>query len=1200
MSWFLALLGDELRTQLRRPSPWVFGGLYASLGLLLMIAAGGAFEGVQVGVGGSNNHVDSPFFIAVSAIVMSLFATMNVAAISGSAACRDIEEGMSPLVYSTPVPKALFLASRWLASLLVVCIVVAGVPIGLLVGAKLPFLESERLGAWSLWNGVAPYVGWILPNLVFQSSLFFGTAALTRRMFPNYIGGVLLLVGYLGSQALVRDLDNELLAAMIDPFGLGAFGHQTRYWSPHERNTLLPWPTGWSLANRGMWAAVGLTWLLVAARMARLDHEGWTLPLLRRRRPPAEALEVHPASVVVPAATLRFDGPARLSQLVALTDRSFRDVLGHRYFWAFVAASVLFQLLNTEVIGSMYGTDTWPVTYQVLEVLEGTLQLFVLVVLTFYAGDLVWHERDHGSAPLLDSLPLPDALPLIAKSLALFAVVVGLHLTVPVVGMATQLASGWTDLQPGLYAESLSLAAISWIPFVALTLAIHVLVNQKVLGHLLLVLLWVGISFRGALGFDYHLFWFGADPGRSYSDMNGFGTQLLPFFLFQSLWTTWGLLLLVLGRLFWVRGSGGTLRGRVSEALRRFGRGERVAVAVGALGVAGLSGAIVWATAVARPYQSRVDQVRERVRYERTYKAEWEAAAHPKVEGVELTVDLYPRTGRVVSAGTLTTRNRTPDAITRVLIGLPTAPSLATLAFDRPATVVELDAPLGLFVVTPAEPLPPGEVLAITFRIDTPDPGFDNGGQNTTIVGNGSFVHSNALVPALGYDPTTELSQKAERRKYDLPERPRMRDLDDPVGRLTNYVEDDGDRVAFRAVVSTDDDQLPLAPGRKVEEHTEGGRRIATFEAEEPILDFFSFLSGRWEVRAGAAGAVAIEVYYHPDHPFNVDRMIDATRDSVTSFGERFGPFQYGQIRIVEFPRYESYAQSFPSTIPFSEAIGFIARVVDPAEDIDYPYYITAHEVAHQWWAHQVIAGNTQGATVLSETLAQYSALTQMRAAFGPDHVHRFLRYEQDRYFQGRSLEREKEVPLLRVENQGYIHYQKGGVVLYALAQAVGQDRLDAAIRSFLGEWKNQGPPYPTARDFLEHLRRELPEADALLTDTFERIVLYQNRTVAATARANGDGTWTVTLKLALGKTVADPLGEETELGFDDEVELGVFSGTEAHRTVLVQERRRLTGPEATVELVVSEEPTLAGVDPDHLLLDRRRDDNVVGVELED
>src|SRR5690606_34404581 len=118
------------------------------------------------------------------------------------------------------------------------------------------------------------------------------------------------------------------------------------------------------------------------------------------------------------------------------------------------------------------------------------------------------------------------------------------------------------------------------------------------------------------------------------------------------------------------------------------------------------------------------------------------------------------------------------------------------------------------------------------------------------------------------------------------------------------------------------------------------------------------------------------------------------------------------------------------NTIPFSEGIGFIASVDDSnKEDIDYPFYVTSHELAHQWWAHQLIGAQVQGSEMLSETFSQYSALMVMEHEYGRDKMKKFLKYELDRYLYGRSQEKEYENPLYLTENQSYIHYHKGSVI---------------------------------------------------------------------------------------------------------------------------------------------------------------------------
>ena len=234
--------------------------------------------------------------------------------------------------------------------------------------------------------------------------------------------------------------------------------------------------------------------------------------------------------------------------------------------------------------------------------------------------------------------------------------------------------------------------------------------------------------------------------------------------------------------------------------------------------------------------------------------------------------------------------------------------------------------------------------------------------------------------------------------------------------------------------------------------------------------------------------------------------MVASVKASLDYFTRNFSPYQHRQVRIIEFPRYRTFAQAFPNTIPYSEGLGFIAKV-DPndKDDIDYPYYVTAHEVAHQWWAHQIVGANVQGATLLSESLAQYSALMVMKATFGGSQMKRFLRHELDSYLTGRAVERKKELPLLRVENQPYIHYNKASLVFYALADEIGEAAVNRALAALLKKHAFRGPPYPTSLDLIAELKQVTPEAKLpLISDLFENITLHENRAIEASARALG------------------------------------------------------------------------------------------------
>jgi aminopeptidase N len=258
---------------------------------------------------------------------------------------------------------------------------------------------------------------------------------------------------------------------------------------------------------------------------------------------------------------------------------------------------------------------------------------------------------------------------------------------------------------------------------------------------------------------------------------------------------------------------------------------------------------------------------------------------------------------------------------------------------------------------------------------------------------------------------------------------------------------------------------------------------------------------------------------------------------------------------------------------------------------------VTAHEVAHQWWAHQVIGANVQGATVLSESLAQYSALMVMEHEYGRGQMRQFLKTELDRYLAGRGGERIDEQPLYRVENQQYIHYQKGSLVFYRLREELGEAAVNRALHKFLVAKAYQQPPYTTTLELLDFIRAEArPDQQGLITDLFEKISFYDNRVEEATAKKRADGKYEVTLKVHAAKRYADGKGKETAGKLDDWIDVGVFargkSGEERDEKTLFLKRYHVTTENPSISVVVDQLPYEAGFDPYNKLIDRVSSDN--------
>jgi len=553
-------------------------------------------------------------------------------------------------------------------------------------------------------------------------------------------------------------------------------------------------------------------------------------------------------------------------------------------------------------------------------------------------------------------------------------------------------------------------------------------------------------------------------------------------------------------------------------------------------------------------------------------------------------IDIYPEDRRLVAKGSYRIANKRSEPISRVMLNMDDDVLVHDLRIgDTRAT--EVDERLAVHLFTLPSPLAPGDEADLVYDLELHPKGISHGGPKLAVVHNGTFVN-NDILPLIGYWPHVELESDRDRKSYGLPPKERMAPRDDPNQRMHNYIRRDSDFIRFAATVSTSGDQIAVAPGYLEGAWWEGNRRVFRYVMDQPILNFFSVLSARYEVKRDEWNGIKLEIFHHPTHTQNLDRMMQGMKDALAYATEAFGPYQHRQVRILEFPRYRTFAQSFPNTIPYSEAIGFIARVRDSdPDDVDYPYYVTAHEVAHQWWAHQVVGANVRGATMTSESMSQYTALMVMQRKYGKERMRRFLKFELDAYLRGRALERKKELPLAHNENQQYVHYNKGSVAMYALADYIGEDRVNRALRKVVEKWKFRGPPYATAKDIVDALREETPpEYQYLIDDLFETITLYDNRTLEASVAKNAAGTWDVTLKVLAKKLRSDDAGRQTELDFEDWIDVGALDGA---GTAIHLEKVRIKNGESEVRFTVKERPAKVGIDPLNKLIDRDSNDNV-------
>ncbi|HWW11693.1 MAG TPA: M1 family aminopeptidase, partial [Brevundimonas sp.] len=858
-----------------------------------------------------------------------------------------------------------------------------------------------------------------------------------------------------------------------------------------------------------------------------------------------------------------------------------------------------FAMTTLFFTGEIYGAPLLLVTRVVIEGLTGAFGLISMVIAIYYSGELVWRDRDRKVHEIIDATSTPDWTFLIPKTLALALVLISTALIGVLAGVITQLIKGYTDFELGKYLFWYVLPqAMNFALIAVLAIFVQALSPNKFVGWAIMVVYLISTIVLANLGFDHILYRYNAGIGVPLSDMNGRGDYAGFNAWLDTYWTAFATVLLVVTYGLWRRGAETRLWPRLKRFPRRLMGPAGLIGGVALAAFVGLGVFIYTNTNVWNEYRTDSQTERLQADAEKTL-LRYETQPQPSVADVRLVMDLHPHAPSLTTRGTYVLENKTAQPLREVHLRWSDDLEMKRLVVQGAAVArqwPEFDYRIYRFDT----PMQPGERRTVQFETVLEQRGFKNSGNTTRLVDNGTFVTNGEFAPMVGMDRSGLLTDRTKRRKLGLPAELRPAKLEDESARAHNYI--GADWVTADITVTTDADQTVVAPGDKRSDVTANGRRTARFVTESPVLNFFSIQSARYAQTRREHNGVELVVFHDPAHTRNVGRMLDALASSLDYFQANFSPYQFHQARIVEFPDYASYAQSFPNTFAWSEGLGFIADLRDPTK-IDYVTYVAAHEFGHQWWAHQIVGSNQQGMTALSETLAQYSALMVMEKKYGRDQIRRFLKFELDRYLRSRGTERLEEMPLFRNENQQYIHYQKGGLVMYLLRDQIGEDAVNRALRRVLAQYAFKGAPYPRSLDLVAALRAEAPaDKQALITDLFEKITLYDVKTTGSTATRRADGRWDVTITVDARKLYADGQGKETDAPLNESFDVGLFSaepgkGRFNEGDVILLERRPIRTGVQTLRFITTKKPLFAGVDPYNKWIDRNSDDNVRTVD---
>lgn len=1214
---FWAIFRFELAYQLRRAWPWLMIIILLVLGFLFM--RDGSFEQALY----SEFFINSPFMVAMATVFGSLLWLLMGAFVGGEAAARDISVNMHPLIYTTPLTRAQYLGGRFLAAFVLNATILLSVQVTILLAVYLPGVHPDSLGPIRPAAFLTAYGFIALPNAFAATAIQFTIALRSGRPISAYVGSLLLFFTgfFIASMILFR----SGWGVLLDPIGVRYIWDELSHlWTNAEKSHRLLRLEGALLQNRLMWIGTGMTFIAIGYLTFNFKHRvaaTFRIPFLNRKKSGSHAVANEAINnYAIDSAAFRnlkslqrsFGFRFDLQRVFSIAWRAFRALVASGPGLAMV---IFIPLLAIPVVIDQMvalGLPLTPTTARVVSELTGPLSadmsrwMVIPGFIIYFAGELVWREREHRVNEITDAMPGSEWAPVIGKFLGITLMLIAFTATLTLAGVFAQIIMDYDNFQFGLYIKTMfGLQLFEYLLFAVLALFVHTMVNQKYIGHLAAITAYAFIAaIATMLGIEHNLLIYGAGPGWTYTEMRGFGPFLGPWLWFKMYWAAWAFLLMIITALFWVRGQENSFRIRLQLARHRFNSSVPWATGIAVVLIFSIGGFIFYNTNILNNYKNSTEVAEWRATYERLY-GHYENTPQPELTGTKLHVEIYPDQRIVEVEGSYELFNTTDTSIDTIHISMPTNGAiLEQIALDQKATLALDDVSHRYRIYALKDPLKPGDTLQLTFKFNVASTGFRINGIDPSLVAGGSYFNNKNWFPSIGYQPERALINPAQRREHGLPERAVIASL----SQAHNGEAIPLDRgISFDAVIGTTKGQMAVTPGALQKTWTAPGphneeRQYFHYKSSAPLGSEWAFFSApfqayekTWTPTTGNHQSVTVRIYHHPSHTDHLEHMMESVLSSLDYYTKTFGPYAYNHLTVVEHPAAPGIGMHADGSLIYYGQ-GYIHWLPESEHSLDLPYAIMGHEMGHQWTLPYAYV---EGLPFLSEGLAWYYGIMLVKHTRSPAQTRRLMSFMRQPY-PHQPIRRGE--PLLRALDP-YLAYKRGPLAMYALTQYVGVDSINSAIRT-LNEKSNLPGAFPVSTlDLYRELKAVTPDSlQHMLYELFEVNTLWLFETSNAQAAQVGKDQWEVTLDIKAKKIVYDSAGVETDVPIaNDWIPIGVFAegkNSDELSTPLYLERHRLRAGNQQIKIIVSGKPILAGVDPHHILdwEEKEDDDNIVQV----
>ncbi|WP_199139490.1 M1 family aminopeptidase [Pedobacter sp. ASV12] len=1168
------MMGQLLRFELK----YHFGQLSFKITALLFFALGMVI--VNGGFGSSEVYKNSPFTITYITSFLSLLTVFASTLCCANVVLRDQVYQMDSVVFTTSIKKRPYFFVRFAGLVVAVFFILVVAILGMLLGGY--WFAADQLGPFKWVNCLQPLLVFGLPNILFSSAIIFCTAVLSKNTRAIYAAGVLLYILYMAASILgnspmlansaYKTTDSLAVPILTDPFGLAAFFATVKTWTDLQRNTQQFPVEGLFLMNRLLW--LGFTAVLILLSYRLFNFRLGQTPKSKQAKVSKRKIALVPFRNFKTQAQgfgyswLVFKSQFRLETVSLFKHISFMVML---LLWIFIYT---IELKDT-IFNGQYGTSAYPTTGLIVEQLRS--MRFSLILVIFFAAELLGSERSVNIHSLIYSTPIGNWPMWAAKTLALMVLVLALTTTNIGIGIALQLSHGYFNIEPLTYISLYYYNSLPLCLFVVLIVFAQNLSANKYLGMVLGLFVAAFFVMAQRVGLEHYLFRFAAVPDLEYSYFNGFGHYAKAFNWYMVYWSGFCVLLAGLTVALWQDRLNSTL----TQRFKRIGhliRSHKWLFGLAIVVFFTSGGYIYEQTNLVGGYQNKKAQLDWRIRYEKKYKAlaNW---PQPTVKSVKTHVDLLTKEAKYHVKGSYLLQNESKLAIAKIWVGI----NREVNYFDvrvRAKGKSKIDREFKQQFIELEKPLKPGDTLYMDFSLEVVTSGFVPFNKENSVVENGSYIELEKFVPDFGYNSSMETSDERARKKAGLA----------PIV-IGNATDSNYHLIDLETTISTAPDQQVVTVGQLQKEWIKDGRRYFHYKTTQPIDFMFALSSARYQVKTELYKGMALKLYYLKGHEYNLSDMLQGMKDALSYGAEYYSPYQFKQLSLAEIPQYNGAATAYAGVLFSAEKLNFLTNYNKSL--INHAYAIAAHETAHQWWANQLRPLSQPGADMFTESMAKYTEAVLMEHRYGKMYLRKYLSFDNNLYFVYSATDHE-ERPLGKSYNQPYIYYQKGGLVMYALKEMLGEREMNLVLSRLLAKHSSPNKRAGTEDLVAELYKAATHEQRQFIDESINKMMVYRMSLKVLQGKALANGQYE--LKLQVNIEPSEKAGR-TALQPHMTVDLATFDQLKEDWTDQTKpfylKKHHFTKRQTILSIMVPQKPKAVALDPYAYYLDDNQQDNL-------